>query len=180
MVYQHHQFMSRKNKVEHWTNESGREIPTRDAKTGEGFSVTVMRTEAEKEEKFAGNVYWCIVAQKAGNRVGITSQKMARAFGHAVLTTIAFIATQDDKGNRVRLRYRHDGRNATKAFDNGETVYSVMVNFRPPTKSQKKETGRQYQADHSERVRLGMVTPAGHKKYAPTRSGETFKTHEEK
>ena len=171
--------MSERNqKLEYWTSESGREIPTRDARPGEGFSVTIWRKEAKKQEKYAGNVYWCIAAQKAAERVGIASEKEARAFGHAVLTTIAFVAKSDEKGRRVRLRYFHDGRKVTKAFDNGETVYSVMVNFRPPTTSRKKEAGRQFQADHRERIRLGMVTPAGHKKYAPTRSGEKFTTHE--
>jgi hypothetical protein len=169
---------ARNKKIEYWTNESGREIPTRDAIPGEGFSVLILRPEAEKQKKFAGNVYWCIAAQKAARRVGITNEKMARAFGHAVLTTIAFIATVDSKGNRVRLRYFHDGRKTTKAFDNGETVYSINVNFRPPNKSEKKESGRQFQADHRERMRLGMVTPAGHKKYAPIRAGEKFTTHE--
>lgn len=170
--------MSRNNKTEYWTNESGRDIPTRDAKPGEGFSVTVWRKEAEKQKKFAGNVYWCIVAQKAADRVGITSEKMARAFGHAVLTTIAFITHLDGKGNPTRYRFLHDGRKVTKAFDNGETVDSVQVIFRPPSPSQKKQSIRQSQADHRERVRLGMVTPTGHKKYAPSRSGVKFATNE--
>lgn len=168
--------MKTKNKTEYWTNESGRDIPTRDAKPGEGFSVTIWRKEAEKQKKFAGNVYWCIAAQKAADHVGIKSEKEARAFGHAVLTTIAFVATRDKDGKPLRLRYLHDGRKVTKAFDNGETVYSINVSFRPPTRSQKKTSIRQAQADHRERVRLGMVTPTGHKKYAPSRSGVKFNT----
>jgi hypothetical protein len=170
--------MKTAKKTEYWTNESGRDIPTRDAKPGEGFSITVMRTEAEKQKQFAGNVYWCIAAQKAADHVGIKSEKEARALGHAVLTTIAFVAVRDKRGNPLRLRYFHDGRRVTKAFDNGETVYSINVSFRPPAASQKKEASRQFQADHRERVRLSMVTPAGHKKYAPTRSGTKFTTHE--
>lgn len=169
---------ARNQKIEYWKNESGREIPTRDARPGEGFSVTIMRPEAEKQKKYAGNVYWCIAAQKAAKRTGVASEKMARSFGHAVLTTTAFIAFLDNKGNPYRLRYLHDGRNVTKAFDNGETVYSIMVNFRPPTPSKKKEAGRQAQADHRERVRLGMVTHTGHRGYAPARSGAKFGTHE--
>jgi hypothetical protein len=66
----------------------------------------------------------------------------------------------------------------TKAFDNGETVDSVNVIFRPPTQSEKREAGRQFQADHRERIRLGMVTPTGHKSYAPSRAGEKFNTYE--
>lgn len=166
------------NKTEYWTSESGRDVPTRDAKPGEGFSVTVWRKEAEKQKKFAGNVYWCIVAQKTADRVGISSEKEARAFGHAVLTTIGFVADLDAKGNRIRLRYLHDGRKVTKAFDNGESVDSVQVTFRPPSHSQKKTSIRQSQADHRERVRLGMVTHTGSKKYAPSRSGVKFNSHE--
>jgi hypothetical protein len=171
--------MARGNKKnEYWTNESGREIPTRDAKPGEGFSVTVWRKEAEKQKKFAGNVYWCVVAQKTADHVGIKSEREARFFGHAVLTTIGFVADLDENGKRIRLRYFHDGRKVTKAFDNGEKVDSVQVIFRPPTASQKRESVRQSQTDHRERVRLGMVTPTGHKKYAPSRSGQWFNTHE--
>jgi hypothetical protein len=164
-----------KTSTEYWTNESGRDIPTRDAKPGEGFVVTVWRKEAEKQKKFAGNVYWCIVAQKAADHVGIKSEKEARALGHAVLTTIAFVADHDKKGNPLRLRYLHDGRKVTKAFDNGERVDSVQVIFHPPSKSQKKESIRQSQADHRERIRLGMVTPTG-AKYMPSRSGKKFNT----
>jgi hypothetical protein len=171
--------MKDKKATEYWTNESGRDIPTRDAKPGEGFSVTVWRKEAEKQKKFAGNVYWCVVAQKTADRVGIGSEAEARFFGHAVLTTIGFVAVGPDaKGKRIRLRYFHDGRKVTTAFDNGQRVDSVQVTFRPPSRSQKKESIRQFQAEHRERIRLGMVTPTGHKKYAPSRSGAWFNTHE--
>jgi hypothetical protein len=167
-----------RRKLEYWTNEHGRDIPTRDAKPGDGFTVIVMRSEAEQQKKYAGNVYWCIAAQKAAKRVGIRSEDEAREFGHAVLTTIAFIAQPDEKGGRIRLRYLHDARKVTKAFDGGLQVDSVYVNFRPPPPSMKKHAARQSQADYRERVRLGMVTQTGHKRYAPTRSGEKFGTHE--
>jgi hypothetical protein len=172
--------MADTNKTEYWTNDDGRDIPTRDAEPGDDFSVTVTRDEAKKQKKFAGNVYWCIVAQQAAQHVGIKSEDQAREFGHAVLTTVAFVAQPDGSGDpdsRVRLRYHHDGRDITKAFDNGKKVDSVMVHFRAPTPSVTREAVRQSQADFRERRRLGMVTPTG-AKYQPSRSGERFTTHE--
>jgi len=169
--------MADKSKTEYWTNESGRDIPTRDSEPGDDFSVTVIREDAKKQQKFAGNVYWCVVAQQAAQHVGIKSEEQAREFGHAVLTTVAFIAQPDGSGGRIRLRYKHDGRNVTEAFDNGKKVDSVMVHFRAPTPSITREAIRQSQTDFRERRRLGMVKHTG-AKYQPSRSGERFTTHE--